>query len=61
MYFRLSVPEVIRFNRSNYEDEHILEKEEDVGPEIMHIYQVIYRKLKYFTIIMYPYIGTNKF
>ena len=38
--FRLSVPEVIRFNRSNYNDDLVIETEEDVGPEIMHIYQV---------------------
>ena len=40
--FRLSVPEVIRFNRSSYNDEDAIETEEDVGPEIMHIYQVKY-------------------
>ena len=38
--FRLSVPEVIRFNRSTYSDETDILEETDIGPEIMHIYQV---------------------
>ena len=39
--FRLSVPEVVRFNRSSYPDQDQLLDELDIGPEIMHIYQVL--------------------
>ena len=39
-YSRLSVPEVIRFNRSEYKDDVGIDEEVQVGPEIMHIYQV---------------------
>ena len=44
--FRLSVPEVVRFNRSSYPDQDQLLDELDIGPEIMHIYQVGKRKVK---------------
>ena len=38
---RLSVPEVVRFNRSTYKDDSPeLQDEVEIGPEIMHIYQV---------------------
>lgn len=39
-FSRLSVPEVIRFNRSEYKDDVGIDEEVQVGPEIMHIYQV---------------------
>jgi hypothetical protein len=41
MFGRLSVPELVRFNRSSYSSLDDVTEEAQIGPEIMHIYQVI--------------------
>ena len=37
---RLSVPELVRFNRSSYSAQEEVTEEAHIGPEIVHIYQV---------------------
>jgi hypothetical protein len=40
-FVRLSVPELVRFNRSSYSIQEEISEEAHIGPEIMHIYQVL--------------------